>query len=487
MNKPIKVGIFTQAIMMAAIVMVVMALGACNKTQQDSQTSLQGSGNLAILTINSTNEFSFPPIIDLFQYNDNNPFREEYRIWGWSREGKVAHSHIMQHGGVTGKYVEIFNLVDNSRIYSSYVEVWDTDEAYDFDDQGNALDPDGNIIDFDAIYKEFYITCIENGIKFVQSEYRQLPIVHNNRTFNIIEDIIRKDDGGLDLVDRYRIIAEAQGQAKIVQAAEVSSTYDIFSLGYFISPFENRALLVMGEYIMGGYKTEFFVGFDLDSGFSEMNNIAIGSPVETMQIIDLDNGMVYDPYIYDYLDKIEVIGWSGNGLIAYIYADDAAGYGGINYCFAVLNTIDDRMVEYDYFNSLDVGSEAEIDTYMAKWNSLLEEFNISGQIINPTAKADNLSRFPYEGFQSKFDYDIIGNDTVDWNLLVYNIDNPSMLKVVTQQTTHSPVLNRIRILGYHKSPYENRIAIFVSLIFGFSGNVLFDPMGFGCHMGVGFN
>ena len=214
---------------------------------------------------------------------------------------------------------------------------------------------------------------------------------------------------------------------------------------------------------------------------------AIGPSVEMMQIIDLNNNMEYDSYIYDYLDKIEVIVRSRNSLIAYIYADDGGGYGGVNYCFAVLNTIDDSIVDYDSFNSLDVGSEAEINEYMLKWNSLLEKHNISEQVINPTAKADNLSRFPFENYQCIFDYDIIGDDTVDWRLLVYDTDNSSILKVVTQQTSQSTVLRRIRILGYHKSPYENRIAIFVSLIFGFSGNILFDPMAFGYNMNVGFN
>ena len=223
----------------------------------------------------AASEISLPPIVNLFQYNENADYRfpshEEYRIWGWSKDGKVAYSYIMNDGGLTMKHVIIFNLVDNSFIYNNQVSDWLTDEAYNHDNDGNAIDDDGQIIDFNAIYKEFHNICIENGIEFVQTEYKRLPVVHNNKTFNIIEDVLRKDVDGLDVVDRYQIVVETEGEIKIIQTAQEGYTYNIFSLGYFISPFENRALLVMGSHIVGGYLYNFFVGFDLDSGFAAMD------------------------------------------------------------------------------------------------------------------------------------------------------------------------------------------------------------------------
>ena len=229
--------------------------------------------------------------------------------------------------------------------------------------------------------------------------------------------------------------------------------------------------------------------FVVQTAFSQMNNDADGSTVEMMQVIELNDGIEFDANIHDYIDKIEVIGWSRNGLVAYRYADDGGGYGGVNYCFVILNTINDNIIEQDSFNSLDVSTEREKNEYRVKWNSLLEKHRITGRVINPNAKIDNgnVLKFPFGNFQSLFDYNIIDEETVAWKLLVYNTGNPTIQKTVTHQTSNNPVLRRIRILGYHKSPYENRIAVFVSHISSFSGNVHFTPKAFGCNMNVGFN
>jgi hypothetical protein len=141
---------------------------------------------------------------------------------------------------------------------------------------GNDLDENNKknemIINYNAFFLEFSNACKANGIELVQAEYRRLPIVHNNRTYEVVLEIGKRELNAWDpdflVVDNYRIFADTDGKRKIVDEAEDEyPAYNIFALGYFISPFENRALLVMGKHILGGYVWTSFVGCDLDRGF----------------------------------------------------------------------------------------------------------------------------------------------------------------------------------------------------------------------------
>jgi hypothetical protein len=80
----------------------------------------------------------------------------------------------------------------------------------------------------------------------VQAEYKGLPIRHHNQVYNIILDTTEKKD------------------------ENVVYTVDIFSCGYFISPYENGALIVIGKTVevFEGYDIEFiFTGCHLHYGF----------------------------------------------------------------------------------------------------------------------------------------------------------------------------------------------------------------------------
>ena len=83
------------------------------------------------------------------------------------------------------------------------------------------------------------------------------------------------------MVDNYRIFVDTDGKRKVVHEANAEEpTFNIFPLGYFISPFENRALLVMGKHILGGYVFTSFVGIDLDSGFTAVVTFTVEEATE---------------------------------------------------------------------------------------------------------------------------------------------------------------------------------------------------------------
>ena len=99
--------------------------------------------------------------------------------------------------------------------------------------------------------------------------------------------------------------------------------------------------------------------------------------------------------------------------------------------------------------------------------------------------------FPIGNYDCWFDYSVSQNPMVDYEYPIYNwkliIGNNFVQKTITQQITRDPMLERIKIIGYYKSPFENRIAIFVSETSSYSGDVFYTPRLFGCNMSIGFN
>ena len=195
-------------------------------------------------------------------------------------------------------------------------------------------------------------------------------------------------------------------------------------------------------------------------------------------------------YKMGYMDKIELIGWSRSSLLAYRYIDDGGGYGGFNYHFVIINTINDEIIERDSFNSQNVKTQREKDTYKVKWNLALKKFNIIGEVMDPCAPINNndVMKFPLSNYECWFDYsysvcDIDGaRSDYSWKLI---IGNSYVQKTVTSQITCHLFLIGVKIIGYYKSPFENRIAVFLSFSSYFSGNVGFTPTLYGCNMNIG--
>ena len=214
----------------------------------------------------SGGDISLPPVINLYQYSEEkyDTYEKNFRIWGWSKNGRVAYTYDVFEGGTKGTYALIFDFVQDKKIWSKSSE-WN-DWNGTGDDEG--LPPD------EVFYQAFINACIENGIELVQAEYRKLPIVHNNKTYNVIFDINlgpKMEYSGVKFIDNYKIMVETQGKRKIIHSAQGNTSFNVFPYGYFISPFENRALLVYGSQRPGGYNPTSFVGCDLDRGFTDVD------------------------------------------------------------------------------------------------------------------------------------------------------------------------------------------------------------------------
>jgi hypothetical protein len=192
-----------------------------------------------------TQEFVIPPEIDLFQYNDparhQNYSFQSARIWGWSRDGKVAYSiegYEHDEAGYDSKLL-IFDLITDSVLYTLYLD------SYHHNLEG------------DALY-HVYRYSIENAMRAyaiadIRTGFLPFPFRRNNLAYNASVIDIKYgmyDDNGddINIMQSYKVLVTADTRRKIIGTfTPKPGTHRVHICGYFLSPFENRALVVAAE------------------------------------------------------------------------------------------------------------------------------------------------------------------------------------------------------------------------------------------------
>jgi hypothetical protein len=186
-------------------------------------------------------------------------------MWGWSRNGKAAYTVEKEQDGRGGSITTavLFDLVDN-------VVLWEQ-EIDSIDMTGNK---ETKPADYNRFYRNFRKVCIRNDIEFVQAEFKELPIRHNNQTFKVVIEIVEEEETELRLLDRidsYTVSLENRGKRKTVEEKNDVWAFHVVPCGYFLSPYEDRALLVTGERVLGFEDVDinfYFIGCDLSYGFN---------------------------------------------------------------------------------------------------------------------------------------------------------------------------------------------------------------------------
>jgi len=251
---------------------------------------------------------------------------------------------------------------------------------------------------------------------------------------------------------------------------------------------------IFGKEIISSGNSQYFIR---SIGGYENNN-------EAMEVLKLDR----NPFT-----RIEMIGWTAKGLFAYrsrCYMDNGQGTGWI-YSLKIINTITDKTIEED---SIELYDEDETEKrmsgdlsgeYKTKWNKILEKHNIVERVDDPISenfKMDFLE-FPINNFNCWFDYQIkrktdfdkdwgedITYDIVNWKLI---IGNNTIQKKISENSDEYKIpffgnVSGRKILGYYKSPYENRIVVITTNYFWYSYSGGYHSVGldlFGCNMNVG--
>jgi len=235
--------------------------------------------NLASLNIISEVP-SFPPPVDYFQYINFEPNynHSDLRLWGWSRNSNIAYTIKKNLDPMDGNIFTavIFNTIDD-------IVVWqDSLNSNDYkENEYNAA--------LNNFIKSFISRAGQNGIDFSpeaslrgQADFKGFPIRHNNQIVNIkVEtgNMIGEWHEVYGNIGSYKIIAEIatefpaqrDGRRKTIHEKTLDRpVMDIMSCGYFINPFEDRALIVVGEYewAFEGYDVRYvLIGCHLSTGF----------------------------------------------------------------------------------------------------------------------------------------------------------------------------------------------------------------------------
>jgi hypothetical protein len=215
-----------------------------------------------------------PPVQNFFEYlGFTRPTYSEIKIWGWSKDGKVAYSNYISLEA-SDLVVIIFDIVNDTILWKNTLYL--LADPYPYEEAYNSLD----CTYYSAFINNFRKICVQNGIEFIQAEFKDLPIKHDNQTVNII---LEKNETPLSSLERedlliiggnydgYKVIATHQGKKKIIKEKSLTVyADDVFLCGYFLSPFENRALIVIGEFAHsweGSDVTYHFAGCHLSAGF----------------------------------------------------------------------------------------------------------------------------------------------------------------------------------------------------------------------------
>jgi hypothetical protein len=186
-------------------------------------------------------------------------------MWGWSKNGKAAYTVEKEQDGRGGSITTaiILDFIDN-------VVLWKR-EIDSIDVTGNK---ETEAADYNRFYRNFRRICSENGIEFVRAEFKELPIRHNNQTFNAAIEIIEEEETELrllDKIDRYTVRVETQGKRKTVKEKTDVWAFDVLLCGYFVSPYEDKVLIVTGERVPAFEDVDidfYFFGCDLSDGFN---------------------------------------------------------------------------------------------------------------------------------------------------------------------------------------------------------------------------
>ena len=201
--------------------------------------------------------FNIPAPTNLFQYSVSSGAIYEFptiRIWGWSASGKIAFSTERELAGIGGQIIEfiVFDAVSDEVVSNFALDSYEQDRI----SITNALRAN-NIVEGEISFEPFPIR--RNNLEYVCS---LTNITHS------------ADDYGFfaDNVSRYSVVVTANGRNKVVNTfSSHALTRKVYICGYILSPFENRALVVLAEerFVYEGTELFYvFAGCHLGTGFN---------------------------------------------------------------------------------------------------------------------------------------------------------------------------------------------------------------------------
>lgn len=202
--------------------------------------------------------FTIPPATRIEIGDPNMWDNPDVRIWGWSRDGKVAVSTevFFPMPGISVRYV-ILNLVNDRTLFEIKEDVCESDDGCRHETAEEL---------YRARRNEIMSAMSEHGIIEHHTPFAQFPFVAGDHTYTA-----RVTTGAAVMVNdeeetRYSVIVSRNGRDKIIKrGSDWLTNHEV--QGYYKSPFEERILVVIGSQRASHGVLWFFNGCHLTTGF----------------------------------------------------------------------------------------------------------------------------------------------------------------------------------------------------------------------------
>ena len=262
-----------QTTFISVLAIIVIIVAACNRgsgaassgveAQPQTQTATGRPATQPVLGAESApanhEEIAGSPVslITEGSHTEENPVW----IWGWSRDGKTGISELSDSGGRGGTIIKtfIFDAVNDFVLWERSID------SFDYDDGYSGI-PENEIT---AFFDNFQSTCRQLfGIE-VKEVRPVVPsgtvIRHNGRTYDIAVNLTDEDEDGM--IIKYSVAAETGGRSKTILSKDnYLPALPKFSW-YNISPFEERALIILRWSGFSGSYGFVYAGCHLSIGF----------------------------------------------------------------------------------------------------------------------------------------------------------------------------------------------------------------------------
>ena len=194
------------------------------------------------------------------------------RIWGWSKTGNVALSTelLTQRPSRVINFI-IQNLITDEIIFNLDIEV--NEDGYKsngiIDGKNKTLElniTEMNVLPdlYEPVMPDIIKAMKNNGILEHQTVFLKFPFVINNFNYSAYTKVKEENDSAGNV--KFDIIVKRNGKEKIIKTASNFFREDQV-IGYYKSPFENRALIVSGAAMSSHVVTWRFSGCHLNLGF----------------------------------------------------------------------------------------------------------------------------------------------------------------------------------------------------------------------------
>lgn len=207
-------------------------------------------------------------------------FFPRIRIWGWSEyDNKVAYS-IQERDSWSNEtdFVNwyIFDFVGDKVIWHESTAHKRLNDDFLFKDIPIPTHEELFEYSYNLHKDKINEMFKKHDIVNISVPYKPLPIIFNNKTYTC--NVSKFDEDKYIGINEYTVTVEVDGKKKIIKHKKFNGYEmidDVYLCGYFISPFEERAIIVIAErdFTVEEYELRYyFIGCHLEKGFNTMVN-----------------------------------------------------------------------------------------------------------------------------------------------------------------------------------------------------------------------